>query len=95
MHIFISYLLASITIIMIIIEIISFTVYHDINASIQSSPCCTQAEAAEVQVDVIEEGAEELDRLERFVRATEPPPVQAAALAVRAYEPRHLLICTP
>jgi len=42
-----------------------------------------QVEAGEVQVDVMEEGIEELMHLDRFLRKTRPPPQQASMLAVR------------
>lgn len=45
--------------------------------------CGQQVETAEIQLDVMEEGIEELTNLERFVLKTKPPTAQAAALSVR------------
>lgn len=39
-------------------------------------------ETAEVQLDVIEEGIDELDSLEKYVHRTHPPEEAASLLAV-------------
>jgi hypothetical protein len=51
-------------------------------AAVLGPPQNKQAEAAEVRVDVVEEGLDELACLQRFLPATRPPQGQAAALAV-------------
>ena len=43
---------------------------------------CLQVETAEVQLDVIEEGIDELTSLEKFIQGTHPPEESASVLAV-------------
>ncbi len=55
--------------------------------------CCLQVETAEVQLDVIEEGIDELTSLEKFIQGTHPPGESASVLAVclRPQLPCHAL----
>ncbi len=44
---------------------------------------CVQVETAEVQLDVIEEGIDELCSLESYMQRTHPPEESATLLAVQ------------
>ena len=51
-----------------------------------------QVETAEVQLDVIEEGIDELCSLESYMQRTHPPEESATLLAVQRYAQQNMLL---